>query len=88
MDYYIPVLTTRLLENGGRYQAHYLIPMNFPGLTPDTVDVIFYTYKTCSYFCLNIFSVVLCNMSVNQQSFLKSNYLVSITTNIDDSLAF
>jgi hypothetical protein len=34
---------------------------------------------TCSYFCLNIFSVVLCNISVTQQSFLKSKYLVSIT---------
>jgi hypothetical protein len=42
----------------------------------------------CSYFCLNIVSVVLCNISVNQQSFLKSKYLVSIRTNIDDSLAF
>ena len=28
--------------------------------------------KWCSYFCLNIFSVVLCNISVNQQSFWKS----------------
>jgi hypothetical protein len=46
MDYYIPELTTRLLENGSRYQAQYLIPMNLPGLTPDTVDVIFDTYKT------------------------------------------
>jgi hypothetical protein len=39
-------LTARLLENGGRYQAQYLIPMNLPRLTPDTVDVIFDTYKT------------------------------------------
>jgi hypothetical protein len=37
----------------------------------------------CFYFCLNIFSVVLCNISVNQQSFLKSKYLVSIRTDID-----
>ena len=27
-------------------QAHYLIPMNLPRLTPDTVDVIFDTHKT------------------------------------------
>ena len=46
LDYYITELTARLLENGGRYQAQYLIPMNLPRLTPDTVDVIFDTYKT------------------------------------------
>jgi hypothetical protein len=48
MDYYITELTARLLENGGRYmyQAQYLIPMNLPRLTLDTVDVIFDTYKT------------------------------------------
>ena len=48
MDYYITELTARLLENGGRYmyQAQYLIPMNLPRLTPDTIDVIFDTYKT------------------------------------------
>ena len=46
MDYYITELTARLLENGGRYQAQYLIPMNLPRLTPTTVDVIFDTYKT------------------------------------------
>ena len=46
MDYYITELNARLLENGGRYQARYLIPMNLPRLTPDTVDVIFDTYKT------------------------------------------
>jgi hypothetical protein len=46
MDYYITELTARLLENGGRYQAQHLIPMNLPRLTPDTVDVIFDTYKT------------------------------------------
>ena len=46
MDYYITELNARLLENGGRYQAQYLIPMNLPRLTPDTVDVIFDTYKT------------------------------------------
>jgi hypothetical protein len=46
MDYYITELTARLLENGGRYQAQYLIPMNLPRLIPDTVDVIFETYKT------------------------------------------
>ena len=46
MDYYITELTARLLENGGRYQAQYLIQMNLPRLTPDTVDVIFDTYKT------------------------------------------
>ena len=46
MDYYITELTARLLENGGRYQAQYLMPMNLPRLTPDTVDVIFDTYKT------------------------------------------
>jgi hypothetical protein len=46
LDYYITELTARLLENGGRYQARYLIPMNLPRLTPDTVDVIFDTYKT------------------------------------------
>ena len=46
MDYYITELTARLLENGSRYQAQYLIPMNLPRLTPDTVDVIFDTYKT------------------------------------------
>ena len=40
MDYYITELTARLLENGGRYQAQYLIPMNLPRLPPDTVDVI------------------------------------------------
>ena len=28
MDYYITELNARLLENGGRYQAQYLIPMN------------------------------------------------------------
>jgi hypothetical protein len=28
MDYYITEFTARLLENGGRYQAQYLIPMN------------------------------------------------------------
>jgi hypothetical protein len=39
-------MSIRLLENGGRYQAQYLIPMNLPRLTPDTVDVIFDTYKT------------------------------------------
>jgi hypothetical protein len=39
MDYYITELTARLLENGGRYQAQYLIPMNSPRLPPDTVDV-------------------------------------------------
>ena len=44
MDYYITELTARLLENGGRYQAQYLIPMNLPRLPPDTVDVIFDTY--------------------------------------------
>jgi hypothetical protein len=38
MDYYITELTARLLENGGRYQAQYLIPMNLPRLPPDTVD--------------------------------------------------
>jgi hypothetical protein len=32
----------------------------------------------CFYFCLNIFSVVLCNISVNQQSFLKIKYLVQL----------
>jgi hypothetical protein len=41
LDYYITELTARLLENGDRYQARYLIPMNLPRLTPDTVDVIF-----------------------------------------------
>jgi hypothetical protein len=46
MDYYISDLTARLLENGGRYQAQYLIPINLPRLTPDTVDVIFDTCKT------------------------------------------
>jgi hypothetical protein len=46
LDYYITELTARLLENGGRYQARYLIPMNLPTLTPDTIDVIFDTYKT------------------------------------------
>ena len=46
LDYYITELTARLLENGGRYQARYLIPMNLPRLTPDTVDVIFDIYKT------------------------------------------
>ena len=46
MDYYITELTTRLLENGGRYQAQYLMPINLPRLTPDTIDVIFDTYKT------------------------------------------
>jgi hypothetical protein len=46
MDYYITELTARLLENGGRYQAQYLIPMNLPRITPDTVDVIFDTCKT------------------------------------------
>jgi hypothetical protein len=45
MTYYYE-FTARLLENGGRYQAQYLIPMNLPRLTPDTVDVIFDTYKT------------------------------------------
>jgi hypothetical protein len=46
LDYYITEFTARLLENGGRYQARYLIPMNLPRLTPGTVDVIFDTYKT------------------------------------------
>jgi hypothetical protein len=46
LDYYITELTARLLGNGGRYQAQYLIPMNLPRLTPATVDVIFNTYKT------------------------------------------
>jgi hypothetical protein len=46
MDYYITELIARLLENGSRYQPQYLIPMNLPRLTPDTVDVIFDTYKT------------------------------------------
>ena len=46
MDYYITELTARLLENGARYQAQYVIQMNLPRLTPDTVDVIFDTYKT------------------------------------------
>ena len=46
MDYYISELTGRLLGNGGRYQAQYLIPMNLPRLTPDTADVIFDTCKT------------------------------------------
>jgi hypothetical protein len=40
LDYYITELTARLLENGGRYQAQYLIPMNFSRLTPEIVDVI------------------------------------------------
>ena len=44
MDYYITELTARLLDT--RYQAQYLIPMNLPRLPPDTVDVIFDTYKT------------------------------------------
>jgi hypothetical protein len=30
LDYYITELTAILLENGGRYQAQYLIPMNLP----------------------------------------------------------
>ena len=46
MDYYISELTARLLGNAGRYQAQYLIPMNFPRLTPDTIDVIFDTCQT------------------------------------------
>ena len=46
VDYYITEFTARLLENGGRYQAQYLIPINLPRLTPDTVDVIFDTCKT------------------------------------------
>ena len=46
LDYYITQLPARLLENGGRYQVQYLIPMNLPRLTPDTVDVIFDTCKT------------------------------------------
>ena len=46
MDYYITELTARLLENDGKYQAQYLIPMNLPRLTPDNVDVICDTYKT------------------------------------------
>ena len=46
MNYYLTELTARLLENGGRYQAQYLIPMNLPRLTLDTVGVIFDTYKT------------------------------------------
>ena len=46
LDYYITELTARLLENGGRYQAQYLISMNLPRLTPETVDVIIDTYKT------------------------------------------
>jgi hypothetical protein len=46
LDYYITELTARLLENGGRYQAQYLIPINLPRLTPETIDVIFDTYKT------------------------------------------
>jgi hypothetical protein len=46
MNYYITELTARLLENGSRYQAQYLIPMNLPRLTPETVDVIIDTYKT------------------------------------------
>ena len=40
LDYYITELTAGLLENGGRYQAQYLIPINLPRLTPETVDVI------------------------------------------------
>jgi hypothetical protein len=48
LDYYITELTARLLENGGRYQAQHLIPMNLPRLTPETIDVIFDTYKTDS----------------------------------------
>jgi hypothetical protein len=44
--YYITELTARLLENDSRYQAQYLIPMNLPRLAPDTVDIIFDTYKT------------------------------------------
>ena len=46
LDYYITELTARLLENGGRYQAQYLISMNLPRLTPETVDVIIDTNKT------------------------------------------
>jgi hypothetical protein len=46
MEYYITELTARLLENGGRYHAQYLIPMNLLRLTPVTLDVIFDTYKT------------------------------------------
>ena len=46
MDYYITELTAILLENGGRYQAQYLIRINLSRLTPETVDVIFDTYKT------------------------------------------
>ena len=46
LGYYITELTARLLENGRRYQAQYLIPINLPRLTPETVDVIFDTYKT------------------------------------------
>jgi hypothetical protein len=46
LDYYITELTARLLKNGGRYQAQYLISMNLPRLTPETVDVIIDTFKT------------------------------------------
>ena len=45
LDYYTTELTARLLEND-RYQAQYLIPMNLPRLTPETIDVIVDTYKT------------------------------------------
>jgi hypothetical protein len=48
LNYYITELTARLLENGGRYQAQHLIPKNLPRLTPETIDVIFDTYKTDS----------------------------------------
>ena len=41
MDYYITELTARLLENGGRYQAQYLIPMNLPRLTPDRPQTLY-----------------------------------------------
>jgi hypothetical protein len=48
-------------------------------LKPATCSYKFsFIYTTCSYFCLNIFSVVLCNISVNQQSFLKKNHIFSI----------
>jgi hypothetical protein len=45
LDYYITELTARLLENGGRYQARYLISMNLPRLTPYTVDVMKRPYQ-------------------------------------------
>jgi hypothetical protein len=55
-------------------------PVKKNALIPETCDLLNQKVHaiTCSYFYLNICSVVLCNISVNQQSFIKSKWSQAI----------